>query len=215
MHNHKSHLSRRLAVLALALVAGTLLLACGSSSSNSTGATTAASAATSSGTSSSGTSTPGTQLPNGRRRGARLAALRECLKKAGIALPTRQPGTRPNGTPGNGGDFLKLPKGESQTKFEAAIQKCGGSAAHFGSRARFGGAAFKASLVKFAACMRQHGVNLPAPNTKGNGPLFDTKGIDTTSSAFVTARSRCESLLARDAAPGAGEPPGTGGAPAG
>ena len=32
--------------------------------------------------------------------------------------------------------------------------------------------------------MRENGVNLPAPNTSGNGPVFNTKGIDTSSATF-------------------------------
>ena len=67
-------------------------------------------------------------------------------------------------------------------------------------RGRSGGArlnspAFKAALTKFAACMRENGVNVPAPNTSGNGPVFNTKGIDTSSSQFRAAESKCRSDL--------------------
>ena len=76
---------------------------------------------------------------------------------------------------------------------------------------------FKTALAKFATCMRQNGVNVPAPNTSGNGPVFDTKGIDTRSTQFKTAEAKCQSDLsgAFKRGPGAGGPPGTNGAPAG
>ena len=43
--------------------------------------------------------------------------------------------------------------------------------------------------------MRQSGINVPAPNTSGKGPVFDTKGIDTAGTQFRTAESKCSPLL--------------------
>jgi hypothetical protein len=59
--------------------------------------------------------------------------------------------------------------------------------------------------------MRENGVNLPAPNTSGKGPVFDTKGINTSSAAFKSAESKCRSDLG--AAAGGGGPPSGGGPP--
>ncbi len=73
------------------------------------------------------------------------------------------------------------------------MRKCGGG--DFSRGGRFGSSASKAALAKFAACMRENGINLPAPNTSGNGPVFNTKGIDTNGSAFRTAQSKCRSDL--------------------
>jgi hypothetical protein len=67
-------------------------------------------------------------------------------------------------------------------------------------------AAAKAALTQFAACMRENGVNLPAPNTSGAGPVFNTKGIDTSSEAFKKARQKCQGKLG--GAFDAGRPPG-------
>jgi hypothetical protein len=36
---------------------------------------------------------------------------------------------------------------------------------------------------------------VPAPNTSGTGPVFNTKGLDTTSATFKAAQSKCSSLL--------------------
>jgi hypothetical protein len=49
--------------------------------------------------------------------------------------------------------------------------------------------------AKFAACMRKHGVSLPAPNTSGKGPIFDSKGFDPRSAAFKAADRKCARKL--------------------
>ncbi len=72
---------------------------------------------------------------------------------------------------------LQLPKGVTRAQYEAAIKKCGGGS-FAGRGARFNSPAYKAALTKFAACMRENGVNVPAPNTSGSGPIFDTKGLE-------------------------------------
>ncbi len=86
-----------------------------------------------------------------------------------------------------------------------------------GGGARFKSPAFKAALAKFATCMRENGVNVPAPNTSGSGPVFDTKGIDTSSAQFKTAEAKCQSDLsgAFRRGPGAGGSPSASGAPPG
>jgi hypothetical protein len=216
-HTHANR--RKPATAALALVALLLaslgLAACGSSSSSSSNA-----AATTSATGTTGTGAKGPDA-------GRFAAVRECLQKEGVTLPKRTPGQkRP---PGGAGGFLgggaggtagpQLPKGVTRAKYEAALKKCG--AGQFGrggsGGARFDNPTFKAALAKFATCMRQNGVDVPAPNTSGNGPVFDTKGIDTSSSQFRAAEAKCQSDLtgAFRRGPGAGGAPGTDGAPAG
>jgi hypothetical protein len=199
------------AVLVL-LLACIGLAACGSSSKSSSASTNASAATT---TSATGTRGPGT---------GRFAAMRECLQKNGITLPKRTPGQRRPGGPGGAGGFLgggaagagapALPKGVTRAQYEAAIKKCGGGS-FAGGGARFKSPAFKAALAKFATCLNQNGVKVPAPNTSGNGPVFDTKGINTSSAQFKTAESKCRSDLvgAFRRGPGAGGPRGSAGAP--
>ena len=203
MHHTKSHLTKRLAAIALLLLASAALVACGGSSST-TGSTTTA------------TTNASATAPAGGAN--RFSALRECLKKEGITLPTRSKGSRPKGGPGGaflgGGGARTLPNGVSRSKFEAAMKKCGGAGFNrFGGRGRANSASFKKSLEKFATCMRENGIDVPAPNTSGSGPIFNTKGIDTASSKFRTAQQKCASLLSY-ARPGgaAGAPGGPGGA---
>lgn len=184
------------------------LTACGGSSGSTTTATAAGSAATSAaGTSTHGGSTtgsPSTASPatvNGRQR---FSAIRECLRKNGVTLPQRTPGSGGPGTgrafPGAGGGPV-LPKGMTRSQFEAALKKCGGS--NFGAREgrpgtgfrSVGSPAFKQALAKYAECLRQNGINLPAPNTSGKGPIFSTKGVDTTSPQFRAATMKCRASL--------------------
>jgi hypothetical protein len=58
-----------------------------------------------------------------------------------------------------------------------------------------GAARFKDALSKFAACLRQNGVNIPAPNTSGKGPVFSTKGLQTNTPKFRQATTKCRSVL--------------------
>ncbi|HEV7527384.1 MAG TPA: hypothetical protein VGO29_00630 [Solirubrobacteraceae bacterium] len=176
------------------------LAACGSSGSGST------SAANTSSTSS-------TNKAAGQGAG-RFTALRSCLQKQGITLPAPPSGGgRPPGAAGAAGPGarrgLQPPAGVSQSQFEGALKKCGA-----GNRPPGGGlnsASARAGLVKYAACLRQNGVNVPEPNTTGKGPVFNTAGIDTTSSKFKSAQSKCQSDL-KGAFPGGG---GAGAPPAG
>jgi hypothetical protein len=194
---------RIVAVLALAGLAAVVLAACGSSSPS----TTASSATNSASTKQSGS------------RANRFASLQACLKKEGINLPARPSGSGgqpPSGGPpgaGGGGRF-KLPEGVSREKFQEALKKCGGGNFAGGRRAAFNSAAGKAALTKFAACMRENGINVPAPNTSGKGPVFDTKGLDTSSAAFKKAQQKCSGDVKGPYGGGraGGAPPG--GAPA-
>lgn len=186
-----------------AAAAALVLVACGGGSSSSGTSTTSASAT----------------KPNGSRSGG-FAALRTCLQKEGINLPSAPSGGNGSGGPPNGGaGGFKLPEEVSRSKFQEAIKKCGGGGFPGGRRPGFDSATARAALTKYATCMRESGVNLPAPNTGGKGPIFDTKGIDTSSATFKNAQKKCQSVLkgafgAGGAGAGGGPPPGGGeGAP--
>jgi hypothetical protein len=198
--------------LGLALAAGAVsaltLSACGGGSSGnaSTGtgtnaaATSAANGSDNAGKSAGGTTAPsehprsgsGATGPAGAR--ARFGAVRSCLQRNGVKLPTR---------PG-GGLFLggaSLPKGTSRAQLQAAMRKCLGGRGFFAGggpgafRRRTASPRFRQALSAFAACLRQNGVAVPAPNTSGNGPVFSTKGLDTSSPKFKAATAKCRSTL--------------------
>jgi hypothetical protein len=186
----------------LVLLAGLLLAACGGSSSSS----------------SSNQSAAKTAGRAARGLGARGTALRTCLQRNGIALPERSKGSQ-RGAPGAGGPFgagatgtggaSKLPNGVSRARLRAALKKCGGGQFPQGGKAFAAGGTKR--FAKFAACMRKNGVNLPKPNTSGKGPIFDTKGLDTTSASFKAADAKC----VRELAPGGARPGAQGAAGAG
>jgi hypothetical protein len=171
------------------------------------GASVALAACGSSGGGSSSASTPASKAGSGSNR---FAALRSCLQKQGITLPSPPSGgaNRPGapGAPGGGG--LQPPEGISQSQFQAALKKCGAGSFPGGRGANFNSASARAALNSYAACLRTNGVNVPAPNTTGKGPVFNTNGIDTSSSQFKAAQSKCQGDL-KGVFPGGG----AGGAP--
>jgi hypothetical protein len=186
--------------LAAIAVAAVVLAACGSSSSSSNGTTPSASSA-------------GTNQGGGAAGGGRLTALRSCLQKEGINLPAPKgnPGTPGAGNGARPGGFLKAPEGVSQAKFQEALKKCGaGNFPRAGSR-DLNSATARAALSGYATCMRENGVSLPAPNTSGKGPVFNTSGVNTSSETFKNAQKKCQSKLAgtfgASGRPPAGQPP--------
>jgi hypothetical protein len=218
---HANIPSRKPAVAAaLILLLGCLgLAACGGSSSTTSTGANAASTGNASSTPS--TNRTGTSAAPGAPGTGRFAALGKCLQKNGITLPKRTAGARPGGgfLPGSGaGNGPRLPGGATRAQYEAALKKCGGSGHFFGGGGarRFDSPVFKTALAKYGECLRQNGIKVPPPNTSGNGPIFDTKGIDTSSAQFRSASTKCRSALAGVFRhPAAGTPgPGPGGAPA-
>jgi hypothetical protein len=181
------------------------LSACGSSGSSTTTHANAAAALNAlrarsgqattgggpTGKSGSPTGKSGSPMPR-----PRFTAMRECLLKHGVQIPT--------GTGAGLGlfrDGAKPPNGVTRAQLQAAARKClgvlGAGAAGAG-RARFrraGGAGFRHALSAFAACLRKNGIPVPTPNTSGNGPIFSTKGIDTASAKFRAATAKCRSAL--------------------
>jgi hypothetical protein len=78
-----------------------------------------------------------------------------------------------------------------------ALSACGSSAS---SSTASGGSA----PIKFANCMRSHGVpNFPDPSAGGGIQINSSSGIDPQSPAFQDAQKACSSLL-----PGGGSPRG-------
>lgn len=188
-------------VLAALTLACLGLTACGGSSGSSTnaagtGAAATSTTATSTTSASTSTSGPSTQGSGPRVGTPRFPATRECLQKNGITLPTRTPGS--SGPAGRG---LQLPNGVTRARFEAALKKCDGNFARGFGRpngpgvGRVTSPVFRQALVKYAECLRQNGVNIPAPNTSGNGPIFSTKSPNASSPQFRAATMKCRSTL--------------------
>jgi hypothetical protein len=194
----------------VALALGGVIAACGSASSSST---TSSSSATST-TASAATGGSGTAS-------SRRAALAACLKQHGVTLPARPAGAPPGGAPGSGsatgtngtgttprrGFFGGGGAFAANPKFRAAFQACG---AKFGFR---GGQGFRArishtTITKYAACVRQHGYDLPNPNFSGKGPIFPAN--IQSNPKFQAASRACQSLLIPARPNGSGSGAGTG-----
>jgi hypothetical protein len=172
-------------VVVLAVTAG--LAACGSSSSSTS---TAASA--------------GTQAQ------ARLN-LAKCFRAHGINVP--DPSSGGGGAAGGGGLFRSL-QGYSQAQISSARQACRQYFAQAFPRLNLSPAQqaqFRAQIVKFAQCMRSHGINIPDPTANGAGGFGFRqafRSIDRNSPAFQAAAKACQSLRPRFGRGGPGGPPG-------
>ena len=189
------HRARPLVAL-IAIGACVTLAACGSSASNS---------------SSARKSSPTSPQEAGAPGPGRFAALRACLQKQGITLPappagvSRLPRTPGEAGPGGGAAGFQLPKGVTRAQYQAALKKCRAGNFAPGNGPGFNSPTARAALVKYASCLRQNGINVPAPNTTASGPVFNTKGIDTSSTKFKAAEGKCQSEL-KGVFPGGGAP---------
>ena len=122
-----------------------------------------------------------------------MLAFAQCMRAHGVDMP--DPGANGNVTIGGAGNPVdeatmeaaqnacksKLPKGAHQPS--AAEQK-----------------QFQDQAIKYAQCMRQHGIDMPDPtfSSSGGGALVRQSlgnGVDPTSSEFQAAQKACQSLL--------------------
>ena len=149
------------------------------------------------------------------RQQARLA-LAQCLRAHGLNVPDPGSGGAAGG-PGGGGGVFRALQNQPQTKLQAARQACKSQFAAAFPRLNVSPAQqaqFRAQLVKFAECMRSHGVDVPDPqiSSTGGGFLFRQRlgSVDRNSPAFRTALTACQSLRPRF---GGGGPGGPGGGP--
>ncbi len=165
-------------VTALALA----LSACGSSSSNS----------------SSSTAVAGTNVSSNRTQ-ARLN-LAKCFRAHGLNVPDPSTG---GGAAGGGGGFFRSIQGYSQAQVQAARQACASYFAQAFPQANLSPAQraqVQQQLVKFAQCMRSHGVDVPDPTFNGGGGFGFRRAfgsVDRNSPAFQAASQACRSLRPR------------------
>jgi hypothetical protein len=137
------------------------------------------------------------------------AGVAACLKQHGVSLPSgvgggRAPGTPPAGGSGGG----TTPSGASSaggpgggSKLQAALKTCGASFRPGNFRPSTSTGSFRALVVKYAACVRQHGYQLPSPNFSGHGVAVFSRTIET-SAKFKAASESCQSLIGPAASAG-------------
>jgi hypothetical protein len=190
--------ARRVLLVSLAglmLAAG--LSACGSSSSAASAGTTASSSS---------------------RTQARLN-LAKCFRAHGLNVPDPTTGGGAAGGGGGGGGIFRSLNGYSQAQVQAATAACRAYFAKAFPQANLSPAQraqVQQQLVKFAQCMRSHGVNIPDPTfngTSGFGFRRAFGSVDRNSPAFQTASKACASVRPRFGPGGGGGPGGGPGAP--
>jgi hypothetical protein len=122
--------------------------------------------------------------------------LQECLRKQGIELPQR-----------NGSSQPARPTGAERQKAQAAMQgPCRQYAQNaFGNLSEEQRQELQDQFAKFAACMRQHGVDLPDIRP-GQGPSAGGVQMQRNTPLFQKASQACEKL--RPQRPGGGGPGG-------
>jgi hypothetical protein len=189
LFSRSSAAARRVLVTGLGVVALALALsACGSSSSSSSASTGALA--------SGGTSA---------RYQARLN-LAKCFRAHGLNVPDPSSG----GGAAGGGGLFRILRQYPQAQIQAARQACqqyfaqAFPALNLSPAQR---AQAQQELVKFAQCMRSHGVNVPDPTVNGGGGFGFARAfgsIDRNSPAFQSALKACQSLRPRFGRGGAG-----------
>ena len=181
---------RAIAATVLALVLALAVSACGSSSASS---------------SSSATTT-------GARFQARLN-LAKCFRAHGINVPDPSTG----GGPAGGGGIFRSLRNYPTAQVTAARQACSQYFAQAFPQLNLSPAQraqAQQQLVKFAECMRSHGINIPDPTPNANGGFGigqAFRSVDRNSPAFQSALKSCQSLRPRFGRGGGGGGPGFGG----
>ncbi|MGI8904798.1 MAG: hypothetical protein ACR2IP_14345 [Solirubrobacteraceae bacterium] len=176
--------------ISLALLAG--LSACGSSASSSSG---------------NGSGTSGAQFQ------ARLN-LAKCFRSHGVNVPDPSTG----GGPAGGGGIFRSLRNYPQAQIQSARTACRQYISQAFPRLNLSPAQraqFQQQAVKFAQCMRSHGIDIPDPTSNGGGGSGfgrALRSVDRNSPAFKTASTTCASLRPRLGRRGAG---GAGGGRAG
>jgi len=143
-------------------------------------------------------------------------SLSGCLRQNHVGLPS----TAGKGHPAGAGGSQPKKGATQQAQLQAALKKCAGVVKprlpKGNSAGRSGGAVGAIrpqASAKFASCMREHGVDVPAANTSGKGP----HGTNTGSPTFKTAFADCLPVLrgsppAKTGASGPPRPPSAGAA---
>ena len=142
------------------------------------------------------TTTTGTGT--GARNNAAFQKFAACMKKQGVtvattfgARPGAGSGAPPTGNPPSGAPATPngRPVRVANPKFQAAFAACRSVAPQgFGTR-RAGAAPNNQQFQRFTACMKSHGVTLPAAAQQ------TAKPIDRNSSSYKKAAAACDKLL--------------------
>jgi hypothetical protein len=123
-----------------------------------------------------------------------LVGLEGCLRRQDIVLAEGSEKADEDvgigGVLGQGG--MRVPPGVTRRRFEAALRKCGFANMQV-EGAPITNPTFRRRILQLTVCLRARGFKIPAPDLSGNGPVFDTSGIDITSPSWIAAKRTCRS----------------------
>lgn len=154
-------------------------------------------------------SSSGASATTGSATGAQFTArlnFAKCMRTHGVNVP--DPAS--SGGPAGGGGFFRVLRNYPQAQRTAALQACQTYLRQsFPTLSPAQLQQFRQQAVKYAECMRKHGVDIPDPTFNGPGPggfgLGRTlRSIDRNSPAFIAANTACGSLRPRLGRGGAG-----------
>jgi hypothetical protein len=132
----------------------------------------------------------------GKSSDAKLHAFAECMRKGGVSVKEDS----------NGGIQMQTGAGISPSKVETIQRDCtrktGGGPGGGKKPSKAEQAKFLDQALKFAQCMRSHGVNVPDPQASGGGIIMKMRaggggsnssggGIDPKGPAFQSAQKEC------------------------
>ena len=149
--------------------------------------------------SSASTAVAGTAVSSSSARYQARLNLAKCFRAHGINVPDPSSG----GGPAGGGGLFRTLRQYPQAQVQAARQACQqyfGQAFAFANLSPAQRVQFQQQLVKFAQCMRSHGVDVPDPTVNAGGGFglrFDLRSFDRNSPAFKAAITACQSLRPR------------------
>jgi hypothetical protein len=135
----------------------------------------------------------------------------QCMRQHGVDIPDN-PGRDGQG----GGGFRQAFQDTPRATIQAAMKACQKYRTQaFGNITPQQRQEFRDAFVKFAACMRQHGVDVPDPGTGGGpgggGPPGGRRGFfDRNDPTVQTALKACRSRLPQGRGGRFGGPPGAG-----
>jgi hypothetical protein len=154
----------------------------------------AAAALSACGGTAAGSGNPTSQTASDEAKAEQFA---KCLREHGIEAHASK-----GGAPGGGGFGLKVTgkagSGGGPQAFEAAQKACAKYQPH-GPNENLSPAQEaerRDRVLRFARCMRAHGINVPDPEVKGGGVRIHIEGnLNPESPRFQAAQRACQSLL--------------------
>ena len=135
---------------------------------------------------------PATAGTGDRQAEFREAALKfaKCMRQHGVDMPDPQPGQGGRITMGGPGTGP-----QDKSKMDAAQKACQKILASVKppEMSAEQEQKFKSQALKFARCMREHGINMPDPQFQGGGRITQRmqEGIDPNSQRFRDATEAC------------------------